>query len=333
MTLPLRTVLIGFGMMGAGFARDPVMARYFKYASHAQVLASHPLFSWEAVVDLSEKALAVAREQYRVPILAHDVEELRRLYDPEVAVIATPPNGRREILDKLPNLKGVMVEKPLGMSLSESLDFVKLCNQKRVAVQVNFWRRGDEFYRGLASHGMTDLVGKPYAVFGVYGNGLMNNGSHVIDFVRMLFGDIHCVDALSLETSFMEGPLAGDRNVHFLLALENGVNAVFQAIPFRSYREIGLDIWGEKGRLSLMQESLGIYHYPRVRNRAIQNDWEVASDQPNVFKPTCGHALYHLYDNLAGALTKSTPLWSPGEEALKVEVMIQDLLASHLRPS
>ena len=319
--------------MGAGFARDPVMAGYFKYASHAQVLAAHPLFSWEAVADPSETALAVAREEYHVPILAHDVEELRRLYDPEVAIIATPPKGRRDILDELPNLKGLIVEKPLGTSLSESRDFVELCRRKGVALQVNFWRRGDEFYRGLASQGIKDLLGQPYAVFGVYGNGLRNNGPHVIDFVRMLFGEIRHAEALTMESSFVEGPLASDRNVHFLLALENGVNAVFQAIPFRSYREIGLDIWGANGRLSLMQESLGIYFYPKVKNRAMQNEWEVASDQPRVFEPTCGNALYRMYDNLAGALTKGAPLWSPGEEALKVEKIIQDLLAIDSRRS
>jgi predicted dehydrogenase len=106
------------------------------------------------------------------------------------------------------------------------------------------------------------------------------------------------------------------------------VNAVFQAIPFRSYREIGLDIWGEKGRLSLMQESLGIYHYPRVQNRAIQDEWEVATDQPRVFAPTCGRALYRMYDNLADVLTSEASLWSPGEEALKVEKIIQELLST-----
>lgn len=328
MTSPFRTVLIGFGKMGAGFGRDPVMARHFQYASHAQVLASHPLFSWEAVVDPSEKALAVAREEYHVPVVAHNVEELRRLYDPEVAVLATPPRGRLELLSRLPSLKGLVVEKPLGTSLAEGRELVDFCKQRGIAVQVNFWRRGDEFYRDLASHALKDLVGQPYAVFGVYGNGLRNNGSHVIDFVRMLFGEIRSAEVLSPETSFVEGPIAEDRNLHFLLALESGVNALFQAIPFKSYREIGLDIWGDKGRLSLMQESLGIYLYPRVQNRAIQDEWEVASDQPRVFAPTCGNALYRMYDNLAAVLTSGASLWSPGEEALKVEGIVEDLLTT-----
>jgi len=333
MTLPFRTVLIGFGKMGAGFGRDPVMARYFQYASHAQVLASHPLFSWEAVVDPSEKALAVARDQYHTPVLAHNVEELKRLYAPEVAVLATPTRGRLELLSHLPSLKGLVVEKPLGTSLAEGRELVDFCRQKGIAVQVNFWRRGDEFYRDLASRGMKDLVGEPYAVFGIYGNGLRNNGSHVIDFVRMLFGEIRSAEVLWPETSFVEGPIAEDRNLHFLLMLESGVKAVFQAIPFRSYREIGLDIWGEKGRLSFMQESLGIYLYPRVQNRAIQDEWEVASDQPRVFAPTCGNALYRMYDNLAAVLTSGVSLWSPGEEALKVEKIIQDLVTTCARRS
>jgi hypothetical protein len=77
-----------------------------------------------------------------------------------------------------------------------------------------------------------------------------------------------------------------------------------------------------------MQESLGIYLYPRVQNRAIQDEWEVASDQPRVFAPTCGNALYRMYDNLAAVLTSGASLWSPGEEALKVEGIVEDLLTA-----
>ena len=47
MTQPrLRTVLVGCGEVGAGYATDPLMARHYPYATHAQVLAAHPAFAW-----------------------------------------------------------------------------------------------------------------------------------------------------------------------------------------------------------------------------------------------------------------------------------------------
>ncbi|MCI0559015.1 MAG: Gfo/Idh/MocA family oxidoreductase, partial [Nitrososphaera sp.] len=115
----LRTVVIGFGKIGAGYANDPIMAEYYPYATHAQVLAVHPSFAWEAVVDPSEVALELARTQWEIPHVARSIEELRRYYQPEVAVLATPPEFRLTILEQLPNLRAVLVEKPLGLTIAE----------------------------------------------------------------------------------------------------------------------------------------------------------------------------------------------------------------------
>jgi len=136
--------------MGSGFSEDPVMARYFDYASHAQVLRDHPLFSWEAVVDPSENALRLAGEQYNIPILVKNGSELADKIRPDVAIIATPPRNRKAIVEMLPGLKGIVVEKPLGTTLEESRLFVETCKKKGICVQINFWRRGDELFRQLA---------------------------------------------------------------------------------------------------------------------------------------------------------------------------------------
>ena len=69
MTQPgLRAILIGAGKMGVGYAQDPVMAKHYRYASHGQVLAAHPEFSWEAVVDVSSEARERARSLWGVPL-------------------------------------------------------------------------------------------------------------------------------------------------------------------------------------------------------------------------------------------------------------------------
>ena len=321
-----KTIVIGFGKIGYGFSHDPVMAKYFRYASHAQVLRDHPDFSWEAVVDPSPAAQNAAREEWGVPFAVGSVEELPGDFNADVAVIATPPQTRSGLLERLAGLKGVLVEKPMGVSLEQSENFVRTCQRKSIAVQVNFWRRGDKLFRDLAQGKLVERIGRPYAVHGVYGNGLMNNGSHMIDFSQMLFGDAIGASVVSPESSFVEGPVPGDCNLDFLLRFQGNLVAVFQAISFRSYREVGMDIWGERGRLSILQEGLGVTFYPRRPNRAIQNEWEVASDQAEVLETTCGDALYHMYDNLARRLKGAGSLWISGESALRTESIVHDLL-------
>ncbi len=326
MTVPFKTVLFGFGMMGSGFSDDPVMARYFDYASHAQVLCDHPLFSWEAVVDPSEQALKAAGERYKLPILAKNIKELTDKIKPDIAIIATPPRERQAIIERLPSLKGIMVEKPLGTNMKESRSFIDRCRKQGIYVQVNFWRRGDELFRKLADGELEKYIGQPVAAFGLYGNGIRNNGIHMIDFIRMLFGEIEHYQILKPETSFNEGPITGDRNIGFVLRINKGLTVVYQPIPFKSYREISLDIWGDRGRLGIYQEGLGIYKYPRTPNRAIQNECEIASDKPFIVKQTCGRALYNMYDNLADALVNKAALWSSGSSAIRAELIVEDLL-------
>ncbi|MBN2124007.1 MAG: hypothetical protein JW821_06925, partial [Deltaproteobacteria bacterium] len=213
----------------------------------------------------------------------------------------------------------------LGETYEDSRAFLSVCRKKGVAVQVNYWRRGDALFQRLARSGLREKIGRTLAAFGIYGNGLKNNGCHMIDFARMMLGEVKTARVIAPAQRFEGGPLPGDSNVSFALEMEEGFSVLFHAIPFAPYREIGLDIWGESGRLSILQESLGIYHYPRTKNRALTGEREIASDRPRVLKPTCGRALYRLYDNLAAHLRQGDPLWSPGTEALGTERLIREL--------
>lgn len=318
--------------MGSKFALDPVMASYFRYSTHAQVLRDHPSFFWEAVVDPSEEARRAARDDWGVPVVVESVHELKKRCRPDVVVLAIPPGRRTDVVAGLDGLKAVFVEKPLGADIEEARKFVEHCRKEDILTQVNYWRRGDSLFQDLATGRLLDLIGKPLAGFGLYGNGLENNGSHMIDFVRMLMGEISRHGVVDQESVFHESPLENDLNVAFYLCLECGVKVLFEPIPFDHYREIGLDLWGEKGRLSILQESLGIYYYPRAENRAIQNDWEIASDMPRTFEPSCGTALFRMYDNLADAVLNGAALWSPAAEALETQSVVEDLIRACRTP-
>jgi predicted dehydrogenase len=328
---PLRTVLVGLGRVGAGYADDPIMSRHYPYATHAQVLAAHPGFAWEAVIDCSDAALDLARARWQIPHTVRSAADLRGRYEPEVAVVATPPDGRRDLLAELPSVRAVLVEKPLGVTSADASAFLDECREQGLQVQVNIWRRADRAFRELAAGRLADLVGRVQVVFGVYGNGLLNNGTHMVDFVRMLFGEVDRVQALGEEVPLASGPIRQDVQVAFSLRLASGLVATFQPLRFEHYRENGLDIWGEAGRLSIVQEGLVIQHYPVGENRAMQGEREVASDRPSALDSTVGHAFYEMYSNLAAAVLDHAPLWSPGESALRTARLIEAVRCSAQR--
>ena len=319
--------MIGFGGIAAGLGEDPLMAQAFAYPTHASVLAKHPAFSWEAVVDLSDKALEQASENWQIPICVRDVEELASRYDPEIAVITIPSDLRLAELNHLKSLRAVIAEKPLGMKLMHAEQFVQTCEQRNLVVQVNYWRRGAVGLRDLAAS-LFSHTGRPQAAFATYGGGLFNNGSHIIDFVRMLLGEVISVQAYGPPCALDNPALKGDVHIPFLLCLECGANVFVAPLEYENYREVGLDIWGERGRLTLFQETLLGRHYPIAENRGLTGEREIATDAGAAVDTRVSNALYDLYDNLAANLSIGADLWSSGSSALQSEAVVDAVLRS-----
>ncbi len=322
------TVVIGFGRIGAGYADDPVMARHYPYATHAQVLRDHEAFDWIGVVDPSESARETARSRWSAPEVAADVGDLRAAERAEIAVLATPPADRLSLLDGLPNLRAVLVEKPLAASFGEACAFIEACEARNIAIQVNLWRRADRLFRELSLGGLGRRLGEVQTAFGVYSNGLRNNGLHMIDMVRMMLGEIDWVESLGPPAARTALPLAGDVDIPFALALASGQRICFAPVDVASYRENGLDIWGSNGMLSIRQEGLCVKAFARKPNRAMAGSFEIESDGGEELRSTVGYALWEVYDNLSGFLADRAELCAPAKEALASEAAVEALIQS-----
>jgi len=317
-----RTALVGVGRVGATYAEDPKTRQHYCYASHAEVLVQHPAFVWEAAVDSDASALRKAQTRWGFAHGATSITDLLLRYQPDVLVLATPPAAYASTVAACPNLKAVLCEKPLGATLAEAQAFLDLCDQRRILVQVNFWRRCDRLYRRLAAGELEALIGTPRVISGIYGNGLNNNGSHLVDLCRMLIGEIVSVHAFGPALRADKLSLAGDFDVACALHFASGAAAALQPIDFRHYREVGLDIWGESGRLELLNEGLTAGLSRRLPHRALTGAAEIAVDAPQSLTPTVGEALFQVYENLAAALQGQDELWSPGISAWRTALVV-----------
>lgn len=322
MNQPFRAVIVGFGHIADRLSDDPLMADFFPFATHAQVLSKHPAFSWEAVVDLSDEALERARDRWGIQHLFHHVSELERMFVPDVAVIATPPSGRESIMAALPSLKAVIIEKPLSTSTNDASNLSLFCKRHNIPAQVNYWRRGVKAFHDLANGDLESKIGQPQAIFSTYGNGLFNNASHLVDFIRMILGEVTEVQAIGQPMAISRPTIANDVDLPFSITLTRGAKAICLPLDFDRYREVGIDIWGDRGRVSILQESLSLTQYRRQPNRAVTASHEIASDAGTATSIDVGHALYNLYDNLAASLAHDKPLWSPITSAQTTESVL-----------
>ena len=287
--------------MGFQYIDDPSISNLIKYSTHIQVINSHPSFTLHGAVDTSEKIISVFKERFQCKNVSSSIKNIKDPHLVDVLVLATPPKKRYEFLSFFPNLKALIVEKPLGENLEESKKLLEITIEKKLITQVNFSRRTDPSMKNLANGSLLQEIGTIQCGFGVYGNGILNYSTHTIDLVRMLLGEITKVQALKLPNKGLTGPISKDLNIPFILYLDSIVISIFP-IDFSHYREGSLDLWGTKGRLQILQEGLK-YHTTKTNLcRSLFKSKELNSDLINISNTGFGESMYFLYDEVSEAI-------------------------------
>lgn len=306
------------------------MAKVMRYTTHAQVLKDHKHIDWVSVVDPTEAARKAAQQNWQIAKTFASAQEHDNKQEIDLLILATPPAERLATLKAFPALKAVVMEKPLAPDMESAREVIDYCRQHNILVQVNLLRRGDQLTRSLMHGGIEAYTGKVISVFGLYGNGLRNNGLHMIDVVRMTIGDIYSARALS-GTKIEESPMPGDFGIPFQLTVKQEARLIpvcFTPVPFNKYRENGMQFFGERGRFDYWHGGLTISASPLAPSRMGGGEMELAHDKPGHIDATMGEALYNMYSNLIDGLTKESPLYSTGQSALTSTAVVEAIFRS-----
>ena len=293
----LKTILIGFGNIAANYADDIFMQKWFKYSTHLQVLRDHPDFYLKAIVDKNRLALDKAKSLGEIPEVKQNINELDDPDEFDVAILAIPPEERIDIINKLPKVRAIIFEKPLATDISDAHKIIDLCQKRRIIAEVNFPRRFDDKVIESLER-LPNELGKLQSAFAIYGNGLHNNGSHLLDLTRLIIGDCSWVQSLANGLYDQISPIKNDLNIPFALGFKNEVKLLVQVVNFDSYREVYLDLWGTKGRLSFLQEGLFSAYSSLKRHRFSKYDNELENDNRLISLMGQSNAIYNLYDYL-----------------------------------
>lgn len=311
MSKSLTTLLIGCGQAAAGYGFDAQYKEFYRYATHVDVLAEHPDFTWVAAVDPLAEARSAITARYPDIAVAASIKELpATLPSFDVAVIATPATVRLQLLDQLPaTVTAVIVEKPLGQTVRECEKFLARASERGITVHVNLWRRADTLHRELTGRGLHQRIGALQGVSMIYGGGLHTTATHLVDWLAMVAGDIESVQ--------------GGPQYSGILRSETGVVAMLLALDFRHYREVTLDLWGTHGRLTIGNEALVYEVRSLAPHRVMAGDKEIAGDAPGEkLVPTVGEAFYNLYTNVARVEQKAESPLASGALALQAARVI-----------
>jgi predicted dehydrogenase len=184
-------MMYSFGIIGAGKISseyDDIKSENVLTHAHAIVLNSDSKLLGFYDVDV----LAATRASNKWGGKAYKTFDELMSHIPDVIIVATPDETHAEILGQILHWmpKIVICEKPLTLDYKTSVNLIRAYSEKGITLVVNYQRRFDpsvfELKRKIANRELGPLVCGSV----LYSKGLMHNGSHAIDFLRFLFGEV-----------------------------------------------------------------------------------------------------------------------------------------------
>ncbi len=288
---PLRSDF-GIGAVGAGFIMRDVQLKAYADAGYN-------------VVAIASRTPEIAREVAdlrSIPRVYETLEEM--LGDPAVEIldIAVPPDKQLDVVRRAVqgrhNLKGILAQKPLAVTLDEAAEIVRLCDSAGVILAVNQNMRYDQSIRALKNLLNRGDLGAPVlatiemravphwqAWLRDYGRlTLLNMSIHHLDSFRYLFGEPESIYVSARKDPRTRFPHE-DGICLYILEYANGLRAAAWDDVWAGPRTDRDDLrpyikWRVEGTEGLAEGTLGWPNYP---NRAPSTLSFTTTRQPGVW--------------------------------------------------
>ncbi len=337
----IAVALIGCGRIGWLLEKDPLRK---KPASHLGALKklAH-IFELTAACDLNQNRLkAFIKENSCSGFLNY--RDLIKSKKADFIIIATPTATHYEIADFAikHGIKGIILEKPACASLAETKKLLSSAQRAGVPVIVNHERRYDPLFQKCRELITKESGGKLKTIFGKvytqYGTDskmpagypvaelpLMHDGTHLLDLLRYLAGEVQNLTGFQTPVSSMQGNFL---EVGAVLQMRNGSQAYLEFCGKRGYFHFELDIYLEHCRI---RAGNGIKEFYRARPSHNYSGFqelyaEAFPQYEAIISPFCG-ALLDLYNVYFRNLQPVSSLY----DALKAEELIFAILNSARR--
>lgn len=315
--MPVTVLIIGAGNIGALFdtpQNDAVL-------SHAHAFSKHPGFTLAGFLD-SDHAKALQAANIWGGTAFQSLEEAFKSAAIDVAVVAVPDDYHFPLLQELANypLKLVLAEKPLTKTVAQAEQIIQLYRTNGIALAVNYSRRFVPEIAALQEQIAGGKCGKYLTGSGYYGKGTLHNGSHMIDLLRFLIGEIKMHHVVSQLSDFYED----DPSCSAVLDFDDGAQFFMQAVDCRSYTIFELDLLFEKQRIRItdagfsieLQEVCDSARFAGYRNMEVSG----------VIDTQIGNALYAAAVNIHDHLTTTAPLLCNGVDGYRAMTVCCELL-------
>lgn len=302
--------VIGCGNMGI---EEKNFGKAVQPGTHAAAYTKHSRTTLVGLCDSSKERLARAKEYYpSIPLFSRAQTMLETL-KPDIVSIATQPDSHAMLtmLASHHKTKAIVCEKPIAITVREGQKMIEACKKSSSLLFINHGRRFDPLIRKCASDIKRGVIGDIVQVTCYSYNGLMNNGTHTIDLLRFLIGEIVNVRGwFNSKTSKFKN----DANVDALLTFSGDRRAVLQTLS-PNYGFADCLIYGTKGRIAIKQLGYRIEYTPLGENSAWKGYYQLS--QKSTIAGKTRSFMAAMVAHVVSCLDKQEQPISSGEDGLR----------------
>lgn len=295
--------------------------------THAGAFSRHGGYRLAACIDPDEARCEAFKRRWVVPAGARNLDGLQaRPGDFDVVSVCSPTPLHAEHLEAVLALRPRLIfcEKPIAGTLSEAERLGARCAEAGVKLAVNYTRRWAPDVVRLGGDLRSGAWGAVRSATGIYTKGVVHNGGHMIDLIRLLLGDLKLVAAgAPLFDHWHDDP-----TVPALLVSEEGATVQLTPGYASDYAIFELTLVTERGTIAMLDAG----RRWALRCAAPSNvfvGYRTLGD-PKFVEGRYDEAMLAAAANIADALDHDAPLASTGENALAAQRLCETIRATAL---
>jgi predicted dehydrogenase len=317
-----RSMIIGCGNIAGALDSDQIDSTRAPL-THAKAYRAHDHFDCVACVDSDP----VQRDKFqKCWSLEHSFSSIDEAVSAEVDVdvisICSPTCYHGEHLVQVLSLnpKLVFCEKPLHSDSLGANEIVNAYKQHNVHLMVNYSRRFDpsvSFFKKSITDGE---FGELRAISGWYNKGLLNNGSHLLDLLIFLFGNLSIKHVGKALHDFK----LSDSSYPLILATNEGIQIALSCGNANDFALIELEFLFSNARVKMLNGGRQ-WSVESVIDDATFKGYK-SLGPVKVSEGEYMQVFQNALSNIHDCLSKQTELNSTGEDVLCVTRLYSDIL-------
>lgn len=311
--------ILGLGQIGQGYDYDA--SDDCLILTHASAYHYHAGFELVAATDPDPEQRERFVRKFGLPAYP-DLASLISGHRPEVYSICVPTSQHFQVFKEIIPCgpAAVLCEKPIALGLSEAQEMVRLAEAHQVALLINYIRRFEPGGTALKEAVQRREFGDIYKGVAWYSKGIIHNGSHYLDFLRFLLGEVTDLQVIEKGREWLGHDPEPDVCLHF-----GDVPIYFLAAREECFSTGGIELMGTGGHI----------HYrdggERIEVRRMQPDptfpgYKILNPDPQLIPNDMKRYQWHVLDHLYRHLTGKTALNGDGKSATETLRIVHKII-------